>query len=113
MLVPRDAAGKTIEQSVVVRSDEYARWVQQRAGEFQSMSGQLLSEMFDWETSLQINKEELLHTLQGELKASGIETPFEFAILRADTVADGVYSKASVKEFTESRYKVNSFRTVS
>ncbi|MFZ0472751.1 MAG: HAMP domain-containing sensor histidine kinase [Bacteroidales bacterium] len=109
MLVPRDAAGKTIEQSVVVRSDEYARWVQQRAGEFQSMSGQLLSEMFDWETSLQINKEELLHTLQGELKASGIETPFEFAILRADTVADGVYSKASVKEFTESRYKVNIF----
>ena len=29
MMVPRDAAGKTIEQSVVVGSDEYARWVQQ------------------------------------------------------------------------------------
>ena len=52
MTVPRDAAGQTIEQSVVVRSDEYARWVQRRAGEFQSMSGQLLSEMFDWEESL-------------------------------------------------------------
>jgi len=109
MMVPRDAAGQTIEQSVVVRSDEYARWVQRRAGEFQSMSGQLLSEMFDWEESLQINKEELLHTLQGELKASGIETPFEFAILRADTIADGVYSKVKVKEFVESPYKVNIF----
>jgi len=109
MMVPRDAAGTTIEQSVVVGSDEYARWVQQRAGEFQSMSGQLVSEMFDWEQSLQINKEELLHTLQGELKASGIKTPFEFAILRADTIADGIYSKVRVKEFTESPYKVNIF----
>lgn len=109
MMVPRDAAGTTIEQSVVVGSDEYARWVQQRAGEFQSMSGQLVSEMFDWEQSLQISKEELLHTLQGELKASGIKTPFEFAILRADTIADGIYSKVRVKEFTESPYKVNIF----
>jgi len=109
MMVPRDAAGTTIEQSVVVGSDEYARWVQQRAGEFQSMSGQLVSEMFDWEQSLQINKEELSHTLQGELKASGIKTPFEFAILRADTIADGIYSKVRVKEFTESPYKVNIF----
>jgi two-component system phosphate regulon sensor histidine kinase PhoR len=109
MKVPRDAAGTAIEQSVVVGSDEYARWVQRRAGEFQSMSGQLVSEMFDWEQSLQINKEELLHTLQGELKASGIETPFEFAILRADTIADGIYSKVRVKEFIESPYKINIF----
>jgi two-component system phosphate regulon sensor histidine kinase PhoR len=109
MMVPRDEAGTTIEQGVVVRSDEYARWVQQRAGEFQSMSGQLVSEMFDWEESLVINKEELLHTLQGELKASGIETPFEFAIIRADSVADGIYSKVRAKDFLESPYKVNIF----
>jgi len=77
------------------------------------MSGQLLSEMFDWEESLQINKEELLHTLQGELKASGIETPFEFAILRADTIADGVYSKVKVKSSWKVPIRSISFLTAS
>lgn len=109
MKVPRNEANKTIEQSVVVNPDEYMRWAQQQAGAFQSMSNQLVSEMYDWEKDLHISKEELLHTLQGEFKASGIETPFEFAILRADSLSDGIYSKVKLKEFAESPYKVNLF----
>jgi hypothetical protein len=109
MKVPRNEANKTIEQSVVVNSDEYMRWAQQQAGAFQSMSNQLVSEMYDWEKDLHISKEELLHTLQGEFKASGIETPFEFAIIRADSLGDGIYSKVKLKEFAESPYKVNLF----
>ncbi len=109
MTVPRDEANKKIGQGVAINSDEYMRWVQHQAGAFQSMTTQLVSEMFDWEKDLQINKEELLHTLQGELIASGIETPFEFAILRADTVMDGIFNKVKAKEFSESPYKVNLF----
>jgi two-component system, OmpR family, phosphate regulon sensor histidine kinase PhoR len=109
MKVPRSEANKTMEKSVVVNSDEYMRWVQQQAGAFQSVSNQLVSEMYDWEKAIQISREELLHTLQGEFKAFGIETPFEFAILRADTLADGIFSKVKLKEFAESPYKVNLF----
>jgi len=109
MKVPRDEARTTVENSVVVGSEEYRRWVQQQAVEFQSISNELVSEMFVWERNSQINKEELLHTLSGEFLASGIETPFEFAIIRGDSIVDGVWSKVREKEFRESPYKVALF----
>ena len=109
MKVPRDDVRATVQNSVVVESDEYRRWVQQQSIEFQSMSNQLVSEMFVWERNAKINKEELLHTLQGELTASGIDTPFEFAIVRGDSIVDGIWSKVRAKEFRESPYKVNLF----
>lgn len=109
MKVTREEAEARIDNSVVVGSDEYMRWVQQQAVEFQSMSNQLISEMFVWERNKEINKEELLHTLQGELAASGIETPFEFAVIRGDSIIDGVYSKVKRKEFLDSPYKVSLF----
>lgn len=108
MKVPLDEA-QTIQNSIVVGSDEYMRWMQQQAVEFQSISNQLVSEMFIWERSMIVNKEELLHTLEGELAASGIVTPFEFAIIRGDSIVDGVYSKVRPKDFMESNYKVNLF----
>jgi len=108
MKVPREEA-QTMQNSIVVGSDEYMRWVQQQAVEFQSMSNQLVSEMFVWERNMTVNKEELLHTLEGELAALGIVTPFEFALIRGDSIVDGVYSKVKPKDFRESPYKVNLF----
>ena len=108
-MVPRSQAREAIQNSIAVGSEEYMRWVQQQAIEFQSMSNQLVSEMFIWERNSQLNKEELLHTLQGELTASGIKTPFEFAVIRGDSIVDGVYSKVKPKDFRESPYKVNLF----
>lgn len=109
MKVSRDDARATLQSSIVVGSDEYMRWVQQQAIEFQTMSNQLVSEMFVWERNLKINREELLHTLQGELTAAGIDTPFEFAIIRGDSIVDGVYAKVKAKDFWESPYKVSLF----
>ncbi len=107
--VSRDDPRATAQSSIVVGSNEYMRWVQQQAIEFQSMSNQLVSEMFAWERNAKLNKEELLHTLQGELTASGINTPFEFAIIRGDSIVDGVWSKTKVKDFRTSPYKVSLF----
>ena len=109
MKVTREEANAGIANSVVVGSEEYMRWVQQQSYEFQSMSNQLVSEMFVWERNMAVNKEELLHTLQGELAASGIETPFEFALIRGDSIIDGIYSKVKKKDFLNSPYKVNMF----
>ena len=109
MKVTREEAREKMGNSIVVGSDEYMRWVQQQAVEFQSMSNQLASEMFVWEKNKAINKEELLQTLKGELAASGIDTPFEFAVIRGDSIIDGVYARAKGKEFLESPYKVSLF----
>ena len=108
MKVPREQA-RTMQNSVVVGSDEYMRWMQQQAAEFQSISNQLVSEMYVWDRNMSVNKEELLHTLEGELAASGIVTPFEFAVMRGDSIVDGVYSKVRLKDFRESPYKVSLF----
>ena len=109
MKVPRSEAKSVAGQSIIVGSDEYMRWMQQQSMEFQSMSNQLVSEMFVWEKNMKINREELLNTLRGELAASGINTPFEFAVFRGDSLVDGVYSKVRPKEFRESPYMVNLF----
>lgn len=109
MKVARDAAGTVAQQEVVIDSDEYMQWMQRRAGEFQSMSNQLITEMFVWEKELEIDKEELSRTLKGELTASGIKTPFEFAIIRGDTLSDGIWSKVKEKEFKSSPYQVTLF----
>ncbi|HUW92585.1 MAG TPA: HAMP domain-containing sensor histidine kinase [Bacteroidales bacterium] len=106
MKVPRDGQH---QESVVVAPEDYMRWMQLRASEFQSMSNQLITEMFIWEKDLKIDKEELARTLGSELVSSGIETPFEFAIFRGDSLSDGLYSKVKAKEFKASPYKVNLF----
>ena len=109
MKVTRQEASEKMGSSIVVGSDEYMRWMQQQANEFQLMSNQLASEMFVWERNKEINKEELLQTLKGELAASGINTPFEFAIIRGDSIIDGVFDKVKGKDFLDSPYKVSLF----
>jgi two-component system phosphate regulon sensor histidine kinase PhoR len=109
MKVPRSQADETLEHSIVVGSDEYTRWMQQQAFEFQTMSSQLAGEMYAWEKDISINMEELKRTLAAELTASGIETPFEFAVLRGDSITDGIYSKAKPREFIQSPYQVTLF----
>lgn len=109
MKVPASEAGATLQRSIVVGSDEYTRWMQQQVFEFQTMSSQLADEMFAWEKNAKINTTELQRTLAAELHASGIETPFEFAIVRGDSIIDGVYSKAKTREFMSSPYQVTLF----
>ena len=106
MKVPREG---NVQQSIMVAPDEYMRWMHRRAGEFQSMSNQLITEMFAWEKDLKIDKNELDRILKSELAASGIKTPFEFAIFSMDTISDGLFSKVKTKEFKSSPYQVNLF----
>ena len=106
MKVARDGQ---LQESITVAPDDYMRWMQRRSGEFQSMSNQLVSEMVAWEKDLKIDKEELTGILRRELIASGIETPFEYAIFRGDTISDGLFSRTKSKEFRASPYQVNLF----
>jgi two-component system, OmpR family, phosphate regulon sensor histidine kinase PhoR len=108
MKVPGSQADSTIE-SVSVPSDEYRDWLQQRAGEFQNLSSRFASEMYEWEKNLVVDKSQVAYTLNNELKASGIFMPFEFAIIKTDSIIDGLISKVKPREFLNSPYKVNVF----
>jgi two-component system, OmpR family, phosphate regulon sensor histidine kinase PhoR len=95
--------------SVMVPPDEYRHWMEQRASEFKNLSSQIVSEMYNWEKNLVVDKNEAGFTLRNELRASGIFTPFEFAIIKADSVFDGYYSRVKPREFLNSPYQINLF----
>lgn len=105
MKVSGSQADSTMK-SVMVTPEEYRRWIQQSANEFQDVSSQLASEMYRWENEVDININELAYNLGNEFRASGIFTPFEFAIIKADSVFDGVFSKIKPREFLKSPYQV-------
>jgi len=105
MKVSGSQADSTMK-SVMVTPEEYRRWIQQSANEFQDVSSQLASEMYRWENEVDINVDELAYNLGNEFRASGIFTPFEFAIIKADSVFDGIFSKIKPREFLKSPYQV-------
>ncbi len=110
MKVPmEEGKGKTGQQNVMVSQDEYLNWIQNQLGEFQSVSSQLMTEMYNWGRNINISKEVLNRTLRGYLTANGIETPFEFALMRGDSIYDGYYSKLKAEDFRNSPYQVSLF----
>lgn len=108
MKVPGSQADSTLD-SVIVSPDEYRRWIQQNASEFQDVSNHLATEMYRWEKEFHVNVAEIKNNLKNEFTASRIFTPFEFAIIKADSVCDGFISKVKPREFLKSPYQVRLF----
>lgn len=109
MKVPNNSPAPGAPVEIGNEPDDYSRWVQRRVGEFQSMNDQLLSEMYLWEQGLELDQEELQRTLHAELAASGIDTPFEFAVIKGDSLSGGNYTRARLRDFVNSPYKVTLF----
>ena len=108
MKVPDSKADSTVE-SVLVSSDDYRQWLRRRAGDFQDLTSRFASEMYGWEKNLELDKSQIAFALTNELQASNIYMPFEFAILRGDSIYDGYFTRIKRREFLNSIYKVRLF----
>ncbi len=95
--------------SVRINRQEFLDWIKKRANEFQNMSNQMIAEVYQWEKTMELNRNEVGFTLQRSFLFSGIETPFEFAVIRDGKVDDGNYKKADKSDFLKSHYKVQLF----
>ncbi len=95
--------------AVRVNRNEFLDWIKKRASEFKNMSDQMLAEAYQWEKTMQLDKNEVGFTLQRAFLFSRIETPFDFAIIRDGKVEDGNFGKTSKNEFLKSKYKVQLF----
>lgn len=95
--------------TVYVSRQKFLEWVRRRASEFQIMSSQMISDVFEWETKLQLDPEEVNYALKRSFMFAGIETPFEFAIIRNGKVQDGHFRKSQANDFLKSRYRVRLF----
>jgi two-component system phosphate regulon sensor histidine kinase PhoR len=94
---------------VYVKKSEFLSWVKKRSAEFQNMSDQMISEVYQWEKTLELDKNEVEYALKQSLLYSGIQTPFEYAIIRDGVVTDGNFKKGDKNDFLKSNYLVSLF----
>ena len=95
--------------SVPVKSKEFIDWVRKRANQFQNMSDQMIAEVYQWEKTMELNKDEVNFALRRSFQFSGIETPFEFAVIKDGKVQEGTFRKSEKNDFLKSNYKVQLF----
>jgi two-component system phosphate regulon sensor histidine kinase PhoR len=94
--------------SVFVNQKDFLDWVKKRSDEFQNLSEQMISEIYGWEKTMELDNGEVGQTLNKYFPYYGIQTPYEFAVIK-DGAIDQPGKKVSKNEFLKSKYKVRLF----
>ncbi len=108
-IIRRGEAMNTNSRSVYIRQNEFLDWVKKRSSEFRNMSDQMISEIYQWEKTLEIENKEVEFALKRSLDFTGIQTPYEFAIIKNGIVQDGTFKDSHKNSFLKSNYKVRLF----
>jgi two-component system phosphate regulon sensor histidine kinase PhoR len=95
--------------AIYIRQQEFVDWVRKRSNEFQNMSEQMIAEVYQWEKTMELDNREIGYALNRSLLYSGIQTPFEFAIIKDGSVKEGTYKKSGKNDFLKSNYMVRLF----
>jgi two-component system, OmpR family, phosphate regulon sensor histidine kinase PhoR len=95
--------------SISVSRKDFINMLRKRSSEFQNMSDQMIAELYQWEKSMDVDKSEIEHALSRSLLYTGINTPFEFAVIKNGKVNEGSYKKSNKNDFLKSKYKVRLF----
>jgi two-component system, OmpR family, phosphate regulon sensor histidine kinase PhoR len=96
-------------QSVYVRQSDFIDWVKKRSSEFQNMSDKLISEIYQWEKTLELDNKEIDYSLKQSFSFAGIQTPFEYAIVKDGVVQPGTFKRSDKQDFLKSGYNVRLF----
>ncbi len=97
------------QNGMYIRQNEFLDWVRKRSDEFQNMSDQIISEIYQWEKTLELDNREIEYSLKQQFSFAGIQTPFEYAIVKDGVVQDGTFKKTEKKDFLKSNYMVRLF----
>ena len=90
-----------------IGQEEFSLWLMQKSRDLRNMASRMITELYDWEMNSQAKRDEVLSVLYDELANSGINTPFEFAIIENNRIIDGVYDGLASSELISSNYMVN------
>jgi two-component system, OmpR family, phosphate regulon sensor histidine kinase PhoR len=108
-IVRRGEAMNTNSRAVYIRQNEFLDWVKKRSSEFRNMSDQMISEIYQWEKTLEIENKEVEFALKRSLDFTRIQTPYEFAIIKNGIVQPGTFKDSHKNAFLKSNYKVRLF----
>ena len=100
---------KTDSRAVYIKQNEFLNWVKKRSNEFQNMSDQMISEIYQWEKTLELDNKEIEYTLNQTLAYNQIQTPCEYAIIKNGVVQSGTFKKSMKNDFLKSKYMVRLF----
>jgi len=100
---------QTGQESVPANRKEFIDRVRKRRNEFQNMSDQMIAEVYQWERTMALDNNEVNFALDRSFHFSGIETPFEFAVIKDGKVQEGTFKKSGKNDFLKSNYMVQLF----
>lgn len=92
-----------------VNKKDFIDRVRKRGIEFQNMSDKMIEEMYQWEKTMILDNNEVNFALARSFRFSGIETPYEFAVIKDGKVQEGTYKKSGKNDFLKSNYMVQLF----
>ena len=92
-----------------IRQNEFLEWVKKRSAEFQNLSDQMISEIYQWEKTLELDHNNIRNALKQSLEYAGVHTPFEYAIIKDGVVQEGTFEKSPKSDFLKSNYMVRLF----
>ena len=95
--------------SLYVRQSDFIEWVKKRSSEFQNMSDKIISEIYQWEKTLELDNNEIEYSLKQSFSFAGIQTPFEYAVIKEGAVQSGTFKKSGKQDFLKSDYMVRLF----
>ncbi|HCC70701.1 MAG TPA: hypothetical protein DEQ09_06060 [Bacteroidales bacterium] len=98
-----------VEEPLNIEQDRFRLWLLQKSRDLRQMGNRMISELYDWELNSTTDRDKILSVLYAELANSGINTPFEFAIIENNRIVDGVFESVSPAELISSNYTVNLF----
>lgn len=96
-------------RDVYIKQNEFLNWFKKRSSEFQNISDQMISEIYQWEKTLGLDNKEITYILKRSLAFSRIETPYEYAIIKNGIVQEGTFKKSPKSDFLKSKYMVPLF----
>ena len=109
MILPRNPPNEKGSGDVYVRQREFIDWVKKRQNEFQNMSNRMISEIYSWEKTMELDNKEVEFALKRSFLFRNIQTPFEYAVIRNGVVGEGTFKKSGKNDFLKSNYKVRLF----
>jgi len=105
----RGQALNTNSREVYLRQNEFLNWVRNRSSELRNLDDQMISEVYRWEKTLELNNTEIAYTLRQNLAFADIHTPFEFSVIKNGAIQEGTFKKSLKNDFIRSNYMVRLF----
>jgi two-component system phosphate regulon sensor histidine kinase PhoR len=73
-----------------VRVNDFRAWITAHESALSHLSPQRILEIYEWEKTLDFNNEDIDNALKQTFAYAGIETPFEFALIKNGQVQDSI-----------------------